>query len=321
MAPRIIGIVGPQGSGKTEVAKILLDHGAVVVRMGDAVWEETKRRGLEINEENIGRVAADLRREMGPAAVAKICIPLINEKGLGAKLVIVDGIRSIDEVEEFRREFGLNFRLLAVTADRRLRISRIMNRGRDDDARSEAEFDEKDRREAGWGLPEAIERADFLIQNDGTIDQLREKIEGIRNRLVGRGMRITVRAEVKPTEDPIKVKRALERIFPEIKFIYSDGLLVGESGNSESISTLRRLLRQQAILDTARSVMISNMKDDVTRFMLNKQAAFVGKVSFTEGESPLGPIEVLLRAEDPQRLIDHLAPRTENGRPVCETEY
>jgi len=44
-------------------------------------------------------------------------------------------------------------------------------------------------------------------------------------------------------------------------------------------------------------------------------------VSFTEGESPLGPIVVTLEAPDAEHLIDYLAPRTVDGRPIKEIRY
>jgi hypothetical protein len=75
------------------------------------------------------------------------------------------------------------------------------------------------------------------------------------------------------------------------------------------------------ILDAARSVMFAGKRENKVRFMLNKQAAFVGKISFTDGESPLGPIVVVLEAPDIGRLIDYLAPRTKDGKPIREITY
>jgi predicted RNA binding protein with dsRBD fold (UPF0201 family) len=48
-------------------------------------------------------------------------------------------------------------------------------------------------------------------------------------------------------------------------------------------------------------------------FQLNKQAAFVGKVSFVEGKVPMGPLTVEIKADDPSALIDDVAPRTVDG--------
>lgn len=48
---------------------------------------------------------------------------------------------------------------------------------------------------------------------------------------------------------------------------------------------------------------------------VNKQAAYAGVVNFNE-ESPLGPITIIIRTKDPQRLMKWLAPRTKDGVPI-----
>ncbi len=181
----VIGIVGLQGSGKTEVAKVAMGLDMPCVRMGDVVWEEVKRRGLEINEANVGAVADELRRRDGPGAIAKRCVPIIERVGVGKRAVVVDGIRGIAEVEEFRGAFGDRFRLLAVWASERTRYSRVSGRGRADDIESLKAFREKDRRELGWGLGEALALADAIVVNEGTLDELRERAAELIESMLG----------------------------------------------------------------------------------------------------------------------------------------
>jgi predicted RNA binding protein with dsRBD fold (UPF0201 family) len=134
-------------------------------------------------------------------------------------------------------------------------------------------------------------------------------------------LRLRVEAEVRPTEAREKVEAAVKRIFPTLELKQVGDSVVGESVDVGSLSRLHQLLRQQKILDSARSVMFAGKRGESTRFMLNKQVAFVGRVSFTDGESPLGPIVVTLEAPDIDRLIDYLAPRTQDGRPIREITY
>ncbi len=123
-------------------------------------------------------------------------------------------------------------------------------------------------------------------------------------------MRLQVEVEVKPTEDKEKVKAAVKKIFPTLEFSQNGDLLVGESIRAESLDQLHQLLREQAIRDSARSMMLRVKRGNLVQFMLNKQVAFVGKVNFTRGESPLDPIVVTLEAPDIERLIDYIAPQT-----------
>jgi dephospho-CoA kinase len=186
MVPEVIGLVGLQGSGKTEVAKAFAKFNVSYVRMGDVVWKELERRGGEITEANVAKLANELRQKEGLSAIAKRCIPLILEKGKGKRAVIVDGIRGIAEVEEFRRAFGEKFHLLGVSASEGVRYSRVASRGRADDVAMFERFREKDRRELGWGLGEALAKADVTIANEGTLEELRRKAVEFFERVVGK---------------------------------------------------------------------------------------------------------------------------------------
>jgi len=134
-------------------------------------------------------------------------------------------------------------------------------------------------------------------------------------------LRLQVEVKVKPTEDKEKVEAAVKKIFPTLELSQNENSLVGKSVRAESLDRLHQLLRGQAIRDSARSVMLRGRRGNLVQFMLNKQVAFVGKVSFTGGESPLGPIVVTLEAPDIERLIDYLAPRTREEKPIREIRY
>lgn len=138
---------------------------------------------------------------------------------------------------------------------------------------------------------------------------------------MGSLFKLRVEAEVKPTEDQAKVEKAIGKIFPRLQLEKVGDFIAGESGEVEALDRLHQLLRLQAILDSARKVMRGNKRGNTVRFMLNKQAATVGRVSFTDGESPLGPIIVTLEVPDADHLIDYLAPRTVDGKPIKEIRY
>jgi len=125
-----------------------------------------------------------------------------------------------------------------------------------------------------------------------------------------------VQASVNPTEDEQKVRRALENIFPSgrIERVPSEGDSVSlrlEGDGIDFLSTLRNLIKQERIRAAARSIILSRTHGDHIRLYLNKQAAFVGRVSFCEpvGESPLGPISIEVRTEDPRVVVDFLTSR------------
>jgi len=181
----VIGAVGLQGSGKTEVANVAAKMNVPSVRMGDVVWEECVRRGKEVNEHNIAIIANKLREKEGLGAIAKRCILRIAQMGKGKKAVFVDGIRGIAEVEEFRNAFKQRFHLLGIWTNQNTRYQRITARGRQDDASGLKVFQEKDRRELSWGLGDALALADHIVVNENTLAELHKEASKLIKSLIG----------------------------------------------------------------------------------------------------------------------------------------
>ena len=130
---KVIAFVGMPGAGKSEASAVAREAGMPVVIMGDVLRDEVRERGLPPTDENIGAVANQLRKDEGMDAIAKRCIPKIE--ALNARVVVVDGIRGIAEVETFKRAFGDNFTLVKIDAPFELRLERLRHRARSDDDR------------------------------------------------------------------------------------------------------------------------------------------------------------------------------------------
>ncbi len=75
----IVAITGMPGAGKSTAAKALENIGMKRVVMGDVIREETKRRGLAVDEKNTGEVMRDLRKIYGEGAVAELCLKSIGK--------------------------------------------------------------------------------------------------------------------------------------------------------------------------------------------------------------------------------------------------
>jgi len=170
---KLIVVVGMPGSGKSTCIEAMKSLGLPVVCMGDVVREEVRRRGLEPSPQSFAEVAQDLRRRYGPAAIAMLTAEKI--RSLDAPAIIVDGVRSLDEVEYFRRNVSEDIVIVAVHASPRTRFERLRRRGREDDPRTWEEFVERDMRELGWGIGSVIALADHMIVNEGSLEELHEK--------------------------------------------------------------------------------------------------------------------------------------------------
>ena len=171
---KAIAFTGMPGAGKTEAVKVAKEMGIKVVSMGDEVRNEARKRGLELNDENVGKIADEMRKKYGMNIWAKKCI----EKLSSEKIIVIDGIRNIEEVETFRNRIK-NFILVAIHASPKTRYERLMKREREDDSKNVEELKEREKRELSWGLGDVIAMADIVLINEGDLEEFREKVREI----------------------------------------------------------------------------------------------------------------------------------------------
>jgi dephospho-CoA kinase len=168
---RILVLAGMPGSGKEEFVQVALSQGYGVVRMGDVVRAEAARRGVPNSDKGVGGFADSERKQDGPDIWARRCLPYVKEER-----TLIDGSRSLDELEVFRQAFGEDLMLVAIHAPPRARYGRLLDRGRDDAPRSWEEFAERDRREMSWGLGGLVAMADVMLLNTGSLASFRRKV-------------------------------------------------------------------------------------------------------------------------------------------------
>jgi dephospho-CoA kinase len=162
---RVIGLTGMPGAGKTVAAQVARDLGIPVVRMGDCVWDEVKARGLPLEDAVVGGVAHEMRERHGPGIWAERTLAKVQ--AFHAPVVVIDGVRSMAEVDAFHGALGRDFVLVAVHASVPTRHGRLLARGREDEAASEEAARARDRREVHWGIGEVIALADVVLVNEG----------------------------------------------------------------------------------------------------------------------------------------------------------
>jgi dephospho-CoA kinase len=167
----IICLTGMPGAGKSSVASFLKEKGFEVVTMGDIVREEAKRQGLEPTDINLGKMMLKLRQDLGPGAVGYVVSQKLARDGSSSN-VVIDGIRSIAEVEVLKKVGHV--RLLAIHASQDIRFKHLKERGRADAPSNSNEFAGRDKRELSVGVSEAIALAnEVLSNNDLTLEQLK----------------------------------------------------------------------------------------------------------------------------------------------------
>lgn len=170
----VVGVTGLPGSGKSTFTRIAREMGFPVVVMGDFVRMEAEKRGLEPTAENLGRLMVEIRREKGEDAIAKLTVEAV--RGIDNPTVFIDGVRSLKEVEEFKKSFR-DFRLIAVHAPEKVRFERLIRRLRSDDVTTIEKFRERDLRELKIGVGDTIALADRIIENVGSKKEFKVKVK------------------------------------------------------------------------------------------------------------------------------------------------
>lgn len=175
----IIGITGTIGAGKGTVVDYLIkSKNFKHFSARGLLIEEIEKRGLENNRDSMVAVGNDLRENFGPGYIAEELFKRACESGDNA---VVESLRTVGEIEALRKKG--NFTLLAIDADPKIRYERISVRGSSTDNVSFEKFlaDEQREMESNdpnkQNLSECIKRADFVIDNNGLIEELNEKIE------------------------------------------------------------------------------------------------------------------------------------------------
>jgi len=179
---KIIAFTGMPASGKSEAVQLAKDKGIPVIRMGDLVWEETRRQSKPLDDKNVGNVASSMRKKYGMDIWAKRTVEKIYSLKKSPQLVI-DGIRNMEEIEYFKKELGLDFFVVAIDASDKIRRKRAITRGRTDDSKNLKDLEERDKREMLWGLQKVIADADIIIPNNGSLDQFKKRVIAVFDKL------------------------------------------------------------------------------------------------------------------------------------------
>ena len=119
---------------------------------------------------------------------------------------------------------------------------------------------------------------------------------------------IQVFCQINPSEDPDKVKIAVNNIFPDIKLEIFDTEITGKTNNFSALSQISKSIHERNIKNAYQRILKNNNDGESTWFYLNKQAAFVNTVALCSeaNESSLGPIKVILRSNDIEQVIESI---------------
>lgn len=174
----IVGITGTNGAGKGTVVDYLIkEKDFKHFSASGLITQEIIKRNLPVNRDNMIIVGNDLRAKNGAGYIAE---ELIRRASSNNSNSIIESIRTLGEVDKLRERGGM---LLAVDADQKLRYKRIVLRGEEKDKVSFEQFVAQEKKEMESDDPnkqnlQACKKvADYLIENNGTLEELNKEIE------------------------------------------------------------------------------------------------------------------------------------------------
>lgn len=185
----IIGLTGRNGSGKTAVLEYLRNRGFEAHSLSDEIREEIRIRGREITRDVLIEVGNELRTSFGPGVLADRVLRTLDKD----RNYVIDSIRNPGEVEVLKSRD--DFSLLAVEADVEVRFERSRQRARENAARTLQQFIEEESREldsdnpASQQLNATRQKADLVVTNNGTLEELHRQLDTLLSPLMSRFLR------------------------------------------------------------------------------------------------------------------------------------
>jgi dephospho-CoA kinase len=182
----IIGLVSPISAGKGTVVELLQKKGFSALSLSDRIREEITSRNQKITRKRLLAVADELRQNFGPAVLAQRTWQIAQNQN--KQKIVIDSIRGIAEVNFFKNKPG--FYLLGIKAPRKKRFLWAKKRSREGEPLTWEEFVEVDKKDffsgdgqVGRNIPACLEKADSIIDNEGTVKDLENKVEEVLKKI------------------------------------------------------------------------------------------------------------------------------------------
>ena len=178
MSKIILGLAGEIASGKGTVAKYICEeNNGSSHRFSTTLRDVAHRMYLEENRENLQKISTIFRENFFDDILSSVIAEDVkNDKN---KIIAIDGVRRMADIAYLKKIAG--FKLIYIETDMQKRYERIILRGEnsDDMKKTFEEFEKDHQREAERQVKNLKNKADFMIDNNGSFDELYNQIDKI----------------------------------------------------------------------------------------------------------------------------------------------
>ena len=174
---KIIALVGLAGSGKSSAVEYLTEKGFPKIYFGGVIYKAMDEAGIEKTWDIQQQFREEIRRREGKDFVIKRVIKNIHDLiNAGQNKIVLDGLYTWSEYKFLKHEFPGQVVVIAIVTPKYLRYQRMAKRI--ERPMQPHEVDQRD-----WSEIENLEKggpiaiADYFIINDGSLEQLHQKID------------------------------------------------------------------------------------------------------------------------------------------------
>lgn len=174
----ILGFVGHGASGKGAASDyVIKKYNAGYFRFSKMLYDLVTRLYLPADRNNLIRMSEIVRHEFGEDTLARV----MKEDVLHDEheIICVDGIRRLADIVELRTLPG--FKIIYIDTDIKTRYDRLIQRNEkpDDRTKTYEQFLADEQRPTELSIDEVAREADYVITNNGTLEELYAQIDTI----------------------------------------------------------------------------------------------------------------------------------------------
>lgn len=174
----LVGLTGSFGAGKGAVVDYLVkEKGFKHYSARSLIREEVEKQNILVNRDSLIDMGNQLRKEHGPAYIAA---ELSRRAAKSNKNAVIESLRAKAEAEYVKENNGV---VIGIDADPEVRYQRAVKRGSETDSVSYEKWQEQQRVETNPNDPTkqdiygALNESDYIIMNNGSLEELHSEIE------------------------------------------------------------------------------------------------------------------------------------------------
>lgn len=174
----IIGLSGEIACGKgVAVDYLVKKYKASPYRYSRILRDILDRVHQGQSRENMTNLSAWLRKNFGQDILSKTLARDIEQDK--NKLIVFDGLRRLPELNIFKKIPG--FILIRIVGDPKIRYKRLIKRNENpgDSKKTYRQFLKDHKGLSDYEIPKVMKQADFEINNNGSLDDLRKQVDRI----------------------------------------------------------------------------------------------------------------------------------------------